>query len=482
MFGWTNNPTDGEFKLPKFASRVIILSSNLLLQMSFFIIVSSSNEYANHLGGDSTFSGVVIGIPTVFSGLALIPMQRWDGGKYKFALHLSCGASIVGHILYACAYRAHWLYLILMGRLVSGLAFSMWMYCKRYCSDGRIVGMRQRTTLAGWLVVGQGLGMSAGPFLGGLLTKIGFANAVFNGYTSPSWIMAGVWAAFWVCVWIWFEDVPDEDEDETQTSASTSTSARVSVDAAAPTKGESEAVGNGNVRVVERPSPESDTTADSVDDSMPVVTFGQWGSIVCMCWCAMTCFFILGAWESNIPVFGATPALSFSPFMAGNFIALGGITTLPFLLANLFMARRLQDRHILLVGSSLGLVGLLTFIGLLSTHTISSNGGSVNSGDSLFKKNYASFFMCWWLIALGFNLASTVTVSLLSKQLPQAWNSRTSLFIQYSNYAGRVSGAIWGGSGVAVGMERYVGLQIAIAGIGIALFGGFYRALKTKTG
>lgn len=31
------------------------------------------------------------------------------------------------------------------------------MYCKRYCSDGRIVGMRQRTTLAGWLVLGQGL-------------------------------------------------------------------------------------------------------------------------------------------------------------------------------------------------------------------------------------------------------------------------------------------------------------------------------------
>ncbi len=49
-------------------------------QISFFIIVSSSNEYAKYLGGDSTFSGIVIGIPTVFSGLALLPMMKFDHG------------------------------------------------------------------------------------------------------------------------------------------------------------------------------------------------------------------------------------------------------------------------------------------------------------------------------------------------------------------------------------------------------------------
>jgi hypothetical protein len=34
------------------------------------------------------------------------------------------------------------------------------------------------------LVLGQGIGMSAGPFLGGLLYKVGFRNDVFNGYTA----------------------------------------------------------------------------------------------------------------------------------------------------------------------------------------------------------------------------------------------------------------------------------------------------------
>ena len=174
-----------------------------------------------------------------------------------------------------------------------------------------------------------------------------------------------------------------------------------------------------------------------------------------------------GAWESNIPVFGASKSnLQLSPFGAGNFIALGGITTFPFLLANLFMARRVQDRHILLTGSSLGMVGLIVFISLLGADGIT----------------YGSMFGCWWMIALGFNLASTVTVSLLSKQLPEAWNGRTSLAIQYSNYAGRVAGAIWGGSGLAVGMLNYAGVEIAIAGIGATLFTMFWSNLKTKTG
>ena len=76
---------------------------------------------------------------------------------------------MLGHILYGLAYKANFLYLILISRIVSGLGFTFWMYAKRYCSDGRIVGVRRRTTLAGWLVVGQATGFSLGPFLGGVL-------------------------------------------------------------------------------------------------------------------------------------------------------------------------------------------------------------------------------------------------------------------------------------------------------------------------
>lgn len=51
-----------------------------------------------------------------------------------------------------------------------------------------------------------------------------------------------------------------------------------------------------------------------------------------------------------------------------------------------------------------------------------------------------------------------------------------------SNYIGDVLGAVWGGSGVKVGMLNYLGLEIAIIGIGGVMFLTLWRELKAKTG
>ncbi|KAI0935127.1 hypothetical protein AcW1_009294 [Taiwanofungus camphoratus] len=446
---------DGEYELPKIRSMVTVISASALLQVSFFIIVSSSNQYAQHLGGTATFSGLVVGIPTVFSGLALLPLMRIDQGGYKRPLHFACASAFVGNILYSLAYRADFLYLILLGRIVSGLGFTFWMYAKRYCPDPRIVGVRRRSTLASWLVLGQGAGFSIGPFFGGLLYKVGFSNAVFNGYTSPTWIMAAIWAVFWAIASVAYEDVPrilparEIEMSPTTTETPTSTSA-----------GEVQHFDNITIPLEEL----------SAESQHAFMTGPQWGVVGTMCWFAMTCFFILGAWEANIPIFTGTASLlspfHFSPFAAGNLIALGGVCTLPFLLLNVVFARRVQDRHTLALGSSLGLAGLIVAVAILRERAVS----------------YDSLFACWFLIALGFNLASTVTLSLLSKQLPGAWNTRISMAIQYSNYLGRVTGAVWGGAGVKVGMLNHVGVQIGMVGFGAVLFSTLWKQLKAKTG
>ncbi|TCD71104.1 hypothetical protein EIP91_000198 [Steccherinum ochraceum] len=409
---------DPELMLPERTSLVIIIVTNVLMQISFFIIVSSSNLYAEHLGGTATFSGVVIGIPTLVSGICLIPLTRLDQGKYTRPLHFACATSILGHILYAVAYKANWLYLILIGRMVSGCSFTFFMYCKRYCSDPRIVGIRRRTTLAGWQVVGQATGFSLGPFVGGLLYKIGFSNEVFNGYTSPAWLMAVVWAVFWAVVYFWFEDVPDSSPSSSEIELPTITSSPVSPSTPGP---------SGDVTPGSKAPSEINVQITNVETATPPeepfrMTAPQWGVTATMCWFAMTCFFTLGAWEANIPVFTGA-ALHFSPFAAGNLIALGGIATFPFLIFNVLFARRYQDRLTLAIGTSVGTAGLFIMLAILKTQTF----------------NYASVLVCWFLVALGFNLASTVTLSLLSKQLPGKWNSRTSLVIQYSNYTGRVT-------------------------------------------
>ncbi|KIK68074.1 hypothetical protein GYMLUDRAFT_238238 [Collybiopsis luxurians FD-317 M1] len=482
----TSKFDDPELKLPKFPSLVIILLSNALLQISFFIIVSSSNEYALHLGGTSTFSGVVIGIPTVFSGLSLIPLMRYDKGGYGMALNICCAASIAGMVLYACAYKANWLYLILLGRITSGLGFAFWMYGKRFCSDARIVGIRRRTTLASWLMVGNGVGMGLGPLLGGILYRyVGFgkgAGDIWNGFTSPAWLMAGIWLLYWIAVRIWFEDVTDESPASSPTES-------FELQGKAPTQlmetGNDSVSASGTSFRHHTPLTSVPPSPSPPNDLSDKLGFGQWASVVVICWFAAVSFFVLGAWEVNIPVYSAAnPELNFTPFAAGNFLAIGALACFPFFVINLFFVRRVQDRYTLVFGSSVGMAALIVFIILLKLDKTASGG----SRDSISRETGAggapAFFMCWFAVALGYNIASTVTMSLLSKQLPptQKWNGASSVMVQCSNYLGRVTGAVWGGSGVKVGMMGYVGLEIAVTGIGLALASGMWRHLKAKTG
>lgn len=53
-------------------------------QFSFFFIIPSASTYAEYLGGDATFSGISIGIPTVVTGIVLVPMVKIDQGSLTY--------------------------------------------------------------------------------------------------------------------------------------------------------------------------------------------------------------------------------------------------------------------------------------------------------------------------------------------------------------------------------------------------------------
>ncbi|KAK7439759.1 hypothetical protein VKT23_015868 [Stygiomarasmius scandens] len=545
-----NQYVDSELMLPKMPSLVIILLANMFMQISFFIIVSSSNEYAKHLGGTSTFSGVVIGIPTVFSGLTLIPLTlfKYDKGGYKIPLHLCCFTLFLGLVLYALAYHFNFLYLILIGRCVNGVGFSMWMYCKRYCSDPRIVGLRRRTTLASWLVVGNGVGMGIGPLLGGVFFRyVGFGyegtskGSLWNGYTSPAWVLAGVWLIYWISCLIWFEDVPRGEpvneaviqsaEVSGVSSKETSVTTTTAISAPPPSTNPI------SRHVMSSRSPESPVApASPANPDTEPLPRSRYPVIFCMCWFAMTCFFVLGAWESNLPVYTSVevnPAFGFSPFVAGGFLSVGALICFPFFILNIFLAKRVQDRWTLVAGTFLGASALVILLVLLGLNRTTAGGVSNDTPASLnisalaYLSNttlpthiYVSdidnsvqvpalgistaplLFISWFLVALGFNIASTVTMSLLSKTLPSTpkWNALSSVMIQCSNYTGRVTGAVWGGYGGGIGgfgstdgvvlsaeavrkaMMSYVGLELALVGIGGVICGCVWKELKAKTG
>ncbi|VDC01986.1 unnamed protein product [Peniophora sp. CBMAI 1063] len=455
---------DPELRMPDKPSLVIIIMTNILSQTSNFIVVSSGPQYAAHLGGTNTFAGLIIGIPILTSGMALVPFVRYDRSLYKIPLLISCVAAVVGNVLYGLAYRANYLYLILIGRMVLGIAFTNFLYTKRFFSDRRVTGIRRRTTLASWLVIGQSVGFTVGPFVGGLLYKIGFSNSVFNGFTSPGWIMATVWTLFGLATLFWFKEVPRQlPVEQALPLQHMSLQPGTKEEQGAEQAGRSKS----SIEIAGRSSHEQPHSSAQPELETPSYrpTRQQWAVIATMCWFAMTCFFVLGAWESFIPIYTAR-AFDSSPFAAGNLIALGGLCTFPFMLANIRFSRRVQDRQILAVGSGVGLAGLLMTIALFAAD----------------RMKFWSLFGCWFLVALGFNLASTVTLSLLSKQMPHHWNGRISLIIQYSNFSGRVSGAVWGGAGVSVGLKSYVGLQLALIGIGGVMFLTLWRELKAKKG
>jgi len=420
---------DPEMRLPYMGSLCIILVLNALLQFSFFLPVSSSPLYAASLGGDALFSGITIGIPSLASALVIYPLTKYDERRYTRPLIVAFTATILGNILHAVASPAKFLYLILIGRTVSGIGFAMFVWIKQYTSDPRLIGIRRRTTVATWLVLGQAFAFSAGPFVGGLLYKVGFSNKVFNGFTSPGWITASFTALFGLLAMCFFRDVPKPH----------------------PISGSAEAA--------------SPTTPHPNDYGFRQLTIPQWGTLFSMCWASMTCFFIVGSWEVNIPIFTAV-AFGYSPFAAGNFIALGGVATIPFFLANLRYAPRMQDRITLVAGTAIGSTGLLLTLVLLVTD----------------KVVFGSFYVCWVLVVLGFNLTNTCTNSLLSKQFPSSWNARTSRAIQYSIWVGRATGATFGGAGVQIGMKNYIGVQLGIVGIGALLHLTFWKQLKAKTG
>lgn len=425
---------------------------------------NASEEVASLLDWQSASQWCFLGSHCFFSVnitkvWGAVPSPRVYGTKssaegYVRPFNIAYGAMILGNLLHALAFLVDYLYLILIGRIVAGFGFTSFMFIRRYCTDPRIVGVRRRTMLASWVVLGQGFGFSAGPFFGGLLYNVGFSNKVFNGYTSPGWVMVAVWLLFWIVSRLMFEEVAasnntsplqvlvtqrvDEVETSSRDLSSFSPRGQVTISASPP---------------------------EPAGDDFRSLNKQQIGVIVCMCYYAMTCFFILAGWETNIPVFSAV-ALNYSPYQAGNFVALGGVATLPFLVLNIFYARRIQDRTTLATGSLLGFTGLVIMLIILITD----------------KLNFGSFLVCWFLIALGFNLASTCTLSLLSKQLPPSWNGKISMAIQYSNYTGRATGAILGGAGVKIGMLNYIAIQIVVVGLGGVMHMTLWKTLKAKTG
>ncbi|ORX98323.1 MFS general substrate transporter [Basidiobolus meristosporus CBS 931.73] len=430
-----------EFKTPPLSSLIVILVCNFLFNVSFYIIVPTVTGYADSLKADAIFGGLAIGCVTFASMLTLVPISRLYPHHYRPPLDIACLTLFVGHVLYALADYTQFLYLILIGRLVNGIGFTGWMFVKKYVTDGNLVGIRRRTLLSSFLVTTQAVGMVVGPLLGGFLSRMRWNSEVnptvqrlFNQYTMPGWVMAVVWLLFWIAVRIFFKEAPPPS---------------CSID------------------IVEKQSVDTEKEARELSFTTQKPNKYQYMCAALMCFLATTVFLELGAWESNVPLLGGE-YFNWNEYNSGVFIGLIGLATFPFVFPLSFLAKRVQDRFTLVAGICIAMAGLIPQLVILSKERLT----------------LVSYSACWFLVCWGFSLISTITLSLLSKILPDKYNTRTSVIIQYANYLGRLTGAVWGTAAnkVVGGIITIYAVEILFPCIALIAIALLWPHLKAKTG
>ncbi|OQR85251.1 hypothetical protein ACHHYP_12055 [Achlya hypogyna] len=394
-------------RLPPTPSLGLILVANFLFNVSFYIIVPTATLYSRSLGASDLYSGLVIGGITLTSAASLVPLNNVACFRdyYQPPLDLAAGTMVLGHLLYAFANVADSLALLLLGRLVNGLGFTGWLFVKRYCTDPRIVGFRRRTMCANLLVAAQTLGMVCGPLAGSLLSRLETSSRIWTGYTAPGFVMALLWLLYWVTVRVYFNDAPPRTSEDLKN------------------------ISNAKLWHLDAASLRSLLT-------MAVASF--------------VIFFVLGAWEADIPL--ATDELwGWSSFSAGVLLAVGGLVSFALILPFTMYTKRIQDRAVLATALSLALVGAVmhqSTVGAPSTLTL---GGSW-------------FFVCW-----GMNL--------------DALSDKAAIVIQLSNYSGRLTGAVWGTAASSVGGEAVVGwLNLGVNALSLTLLLCNWRVLLAHTG
>ncbi|ESQ29078.1 hypothetical protein EUTSA_v10023313mg [Eutrema salsugineum] len=196
-----------------FNSLLLNLGNTFLYMVNTYIIVPTADDYSMSLGAAATVCGVVIGSMAVAQVFSSVYFSAWSNKSYFKPLVFSSIALFIGNLMYALAYDANSIALLLLGRLCCGLG-SARAVNRRYISD--CVPLRIRMQASAGFVSASALGMACGPALAGLLqVKFKIFKLTFNQSTLPGWVMAVAWLFYlvWLCI-SFREPLRDTEEEE----------------------------------------------------------------------------------------------------------------------------------------------------------------------------------------------------------------------------------------------------------------------------
>ncbi|WBW74539.1 transmembrane transporter [Schizosaccharomyces osmophilus] len=417
--------------LPPKRSIAFILINNLMCEMTATTALPISAAYTQYLGGTDAFSGLVIGIPTLVSLAFMYPMLLFANPKsahgytlYFRPLLISCFSQIIGHMLYSLAYRAHWVYLILIGRMFNGIGFTMFLYHKKYLADKEFVGRNRSTFLSTLNILAQTLGFMSGAFIGGVLAKASrnSKNLYWNEYTAGSWFMLIAWAVYMVFLKLFFKEVlPVNNRDLTQRA---------------------EANQGRGIRL----------------------SFVQKCFVVFLFLAAFSCYFTVMGYQTSIPIY-ASRAYDYNPFQTGNFLALSSLVVAPFILFSTLLSRWLEDRQIMLLGVLLGTIALVVHLIL----------------DAVHKLPVQPYFVIYSLMTFGFGVGAAPFMSLSSKQLHPKFQILVSIVVQVGISLADTVGAITGGAIYNITTVGFIAMNLGLAVLVLIALLCLWNSIKEKT-
>ncbi|XP_027357717.1 SPX domain-containing membrane protein At4g22990-like isoform X1 [Abrus precatorius] len=194
-----------------FMSLLLNLANTFLYMVNTYIIVPTADDYSMSLGAAPTVCGIVIGAMAVAQVFSSVYFSAWSNKSYFRPLVFSSIVLFLGNVLYALAYDAKSIWILLLGRLFCGFG-SARAVNRRYISD--CVPLKIRMQASAGFVSASALGMACGPALAGILqTKFKIYKLTFNQNTLPGWVMAVAWLIYLIWLWITFKEPSHEVEE-----------------------------------------------------------------------------------------------------------------------------------------------------------------------------------------------------------------------------------------------------------------------------
>jgi hypothetical protein len=154
-----------------FLSIQINLINTFLYMANYYIVVPSSDSYAELLNAPATLCGVIIGSMPLAALVSALVYSWWSTYSYQAPLIFSTLILMAGNLMYALALKFNSVWLLLIGRFLCGLGGARAIN-RRYISDH--VPIKQLTSASAAFVSASALGMAVGPAIASLLSSVDF--------------------------------------------------------------------------------------------------------------------------------------------------------------------------------------------------------------------------------------------------------------------------------------------------------------------